>query len=108
MDIDATMAALADPTRRELLSRLARRASPAGDLARGFAMTRPAVCKHMRVLREAGLIRASKEGRRRIYELRPRGRVAVEQVRKTIEEVSRFWDTALEAFKNFVERDHQP
>jgi len=105
MNVDATLAALADPTRRELLSRLARRASPAGALAAGFAMSRPAVCKHMRVLREAGLIRASKQGRRRIYELQPRGRAAVDQVRRTIEEVSCFWDAALEAFKNYVDRE---
>ena len=103
MAIDKTIAALADPTRRALLHRLASNPCRAGDLARGFAMSRPAVCKHTRILGRAGLIRAKKHGRERIYELAPGGREAVELLIKKLEEVGAFWDTALGAFKRYLE-----
>jgi DNA-binding transcriptional ArsR family regulator len=103
MAIDKTIAALADPTRRALLHRLASNPCRAGDLARGFAMSRPAVCKHTRILGRAGLIRAKKNGRERIYELAPGGRDAVELLIKKLEEVGAFWDTALGAFKRYLE-----
>ncbi|HYL59269.1 MAG TPA: metalloregulator ArsR/SmtB family transcription factor [Candidatus Acidoferrales bacterium] len=103
MAIDKTIAALADPTRRELLHRLASNPCRAGDLARGFAISRPAVCKHTRILGRAGLIRAKKIGRERIYELAPGGRDAVGLLIKKLEEVGAFWDTALGAFKRYLE-----
>jgi DNA-binding transcriptional ArsR family regulator len=103
MPLDATILALADPTRRELLHRLARKPCRAGELARGFAMSRPAVVKHTRMLRRAGLIRARKSGRERIYELAPGGRDAVAELIRKLEEVSSFWDTALGAFKKYLE-----
>src|SRR5216684_1978369 len=103
MSLDMTIAALADPTRRELLRRLARKPCRAGELARGFAISRPAVCKHTRILGRAGLIRAKKVGRERIYELAPRGQLAVQELIRTLEEVGAFWDTALHAFKRYVE-----
>jgi DNA-binding transcriptional ArsR family regulator len=66
------LAALADPTRRELLDVLARGEQAAGELAGRFAVSRPAVSRHLRVLREAGLVHARTEGRRRLYSLDPR------------------------------------
>ncbi|MGH7864182.1 MAG: ArsR/SmtB family transcription factor, partial [Candidatus Binataceae bacterium] len=65
---DTTIAALADPTRRELLRRLAATPCRAGVLAKGFAISRPAICKHTRLLKGAGLIKAKKNGREQIYE----------------------------------------
>jgi DNA-binding transcriptional ArsR family regulator len=103
MRVDTTIAALADPTRRELLRRLADRPCRASALAEGFAMSRPAICKHTRLLTRAGLIRAKKNGRERIYELAPRGGRSIKELIVELEEVERFWDTALEAFKRFVE-----
>ena len=103
MAIDKTIAALADPTRRALQHRLGSNPCRAGALARGFAMSRPAVCKHTRILGRAGLIRAKKNGRERIYELAPGGRDAVELLIKKLEEVGAFWDTALGAFKRYLE-----
>jgi DNA-binding transcriptional ArsR family regulator len=104
MSIDTTIAALADPTRRELLHKLARNPCRAGELAEGFAISRPAIFKHTRVLGRAGLVRVRKHGRERIYELEPQGRTAVEQLIRKLDEVSAFWDTALGAFKQFVEQ----
>lgn len=103
MTIDDTIVALADPTRRELLQRLALRPSRAGALAEGFAISRPAVCKHTRILKRAGLIWARKSGREQIYELAPKGADAIKELIVKLEEVERFWDQALEAFKRYAE-----
>ena len=59
-------AALADPTRRRLLELLAAGERSAGELAAEFDVSRPAVSRHLRVLREAGLVRARGEGQRRL------------------------------------------
>ena len=66
------MAALADPTRRELVALLAGKELAAGELAGRFPVSRPAISRHLRVLREAGLVTARTEGRRRLYALDPR------------------------------------
>jgi hypothetical protein len=68
MSLDETIAALADPTRREILGRLGRAPHRAGQLAAGFLISRPAIYNHTRLLRRAGLIRATKSGRQRIYD----------------------------------------
>jgi DNA-binding transcriptional ArsR family regulator len=104
--LDRTLAALADPTRREILQRLARRPQRAGDLAKGFAISRPAVCKHARVLKRAGLISARQHGREQIYKLAPSGNQAIEELIGILEQVGRFWDTALNAFKRYAEEHH--
>lgn len=101
--IDTTIAAIGDPTRRELLRRLADNPCRASALAEGFAISRPAICKHTRMLTRAGLIRARKSGRERIYELAPNGGAAVRELIAHLEEVGRFWETALDAFKRYAE-----
>jgi DNA-binding transcriptional ArsR family regulator len=101
--IDTTIAAIADPTRRELLRRLADSPCRASALANGFAISRPAICKHTRLLKRAGLIRARKNGRERIYELAPAGGEAIRKLIAKLEEVEQFWNTALIAFKRYVE-----
>ncbi|MFT4227559.1 ArsR/SmtB family transcription factor [Micropruina sp.] len=64
-----TLEALADDTRREIVSLLAGGERTAGDLAARFAISRPAVSRHLRVLREAGLVSVREEAQRRIYAL---------------------------------------
>ena len=66
------LAALADPTRRELLRLLSDGERSAGELAGPFSVSRPAISRHLRVLHEAGLVRARTEGKRRLYALDPR------------------------------------
>jgi DNA-binding transcriptional ArsR family regulator len=100
---DQTLAALADPTRRKLLSRLAENPCRAGVLATGFSISRPAISRHTRLLVRAGLIRARKRGRERIYELAPKGGAAIKEIIMELEEVGRFWDVALAAFKRLAE-----
>ena len=66
------IAALADPTRRALVALLADGELAAGVLAERFPVSRPAISRHLRVLREAGLVHARTDGRRRLYALDPR------------------------------------
>ena len=104
MALDKTIAALGDPTRREILRRLADAPRRAGELASGFAISRPAICKHTRLLARAGLIRAKKSGRERIYELAPSGGKEMRETIEQLEAMERYWDVVLEAFKRYVEK----
>lgn len=74
----------------------------AGELASAFAVSRPAVSRHLRVLREAGLVEAKKVGRAQVYRLRPGG---IAEARRWMEETGRFWDVTLESFRRHVEEE---
>jgi DNA-binding transcriptional ArsR family regulator len=91
-------AALADPTRRQVFERLAGGPKPVGELARGLPVSRPAVSQHLKVLKEAGLVRDEAQGARRIYQIDPEGLGALRAW------LDRFWTDALDAFKAEVER----
>ena len=80
--------AIADPTRRAILDRLRRGPSPVNELASGFRVSRPAISKHLRVLRSARLVRERREGRQRIYQLEPE---RIQEIAKWAEEYRRFW-----------------
>ncbi len=67
--LDATFAALADPTRRAIIARLARGAASVGELGEPFAISQPAVSKHLRVLEQAGLVTHTQQGQRRPRQL---------------------------------------
>lgn len=67
--VDEVAGAIADPVRREVLLMLSQRPLSAGQIADRFAISRPAVSRHLRVLREAGLVNDVAEGRRRVYAL---------------------------------------
>jgi DNA-binding transcriptional ArsR family regulator len=100
--LDAAFAALADPTRRKVVGLLGVRPRKAGELASSFPVSRPAVSKHLRVLREAGLVEAEKVGRAQVYRLRPGGIV---EAREWMEKTGRFWDVTLDAFRRHVEEE---
>ena len=101
--VDEILTAVGYPIRREMLRRLSERPCRAGDLARGFAVSRPAICKHARILQRAGLIRAAKSGRERMYELAPDAGAAMQAAAAQLQELSAFWDAALDAFKRIAE-----
>jgi DNA-binding transcriptional ArsR family regulator len=101
--VDEILTAVGYPIRREMLRRLSERPCRAGDLARGFAVSRPAICKHARTLQSAGLIRAAKSGRERMYELAPDAGAAMQAAAAQLQELSAFWDAALDAFKRIAE-----
>jgi DNA-binding transcriptional ArsR family regulator len=67
--VDQVAGAIADPVRREILVLLREQPSSAGQIADRFPISRPAVSRHLRVLREAGLVRDTADGRRRVYTL---------------------------------------
>ncbi|MBV8976693.1 MAG: winged helix-turn-helix transcriptional regulator [Alphaproteobacteria bacterium] len=97
-----SLAALADPTRRAVFERLADGPQPVGRLARGLPVSRPAVSQHLKVLKEAGLVRDRAEGTRRVYAIDPEGLGALRRY------FDQFWDQALAAFAAEAEKDPQP
>ena len=74
----ASLATLADPTRRRIVELLAERELSAGEIAARFALSAPAISQHLRALREAALVRVRAEAQRRIYELDPDGFAALD------------------------------
>jgi DNA-binding transcriptional ArsR family regulator len=103
--LDRTLAALADATRRAAVDLLRHRPRRAGDLARELSMSQPAMSRHLRVLREAGLIEEGEgdgeDARVRVYRLRQR---PFSSLRRWVEEVEAFWGEQLSSFKEHVER----
>jgi DNA-binding transcriptional ArsR family regulator len=93
------MDALGDPTRRAIFERLRSGPLPVVELARGVPVSRPAVSQHLRVLKDAGLVRDHAVGTRRLYEVNPEG---FGQVRTWIDD---FWTDALDAFKRAAEAE---
>ena len=95
--------AIADPTRRALLDLLVSEGSlPAGRTAQSFPMSRPAISKHLRILRSAGLVRERREGRHRYYEVNPEPLKAIDQ---WLEPYRVFWNRKLKHLKAFVENE---
>jgi DNA-binding transcriptional ArsR family regulator len=100
---EATFQALADPTRRAVLDLLRRGSQPAGQIAEAFPVSRPAISKHLRLLRRAHLVREHREGRNRVYQLNPEPLRAVDS---WIEQYRSFWTVSLGNLKAFVEAEH--
>ena len=100
---EATFQALADPTRRAVLDLLRRGSQPAGQIASAFPVSRPAISKHLRLLRRAHLVREHREGRNRVYQLNPEPLRAVDS---WIEQYRVFWVANLNSLKAFVEAEH--
>ena len=94
--------AVADPTRRAILDRLRRGGSPVSELAAGFRMTRPAVSKHLGILRRARLVRERRDGRQRIYQITP---APLEAMAQWVESYRTFWHVKLLSLKRHVEGD---
>ena len=92
-------AAIADPIRRRVLELVRDEELPAGRLAAEFAVSRPAVSRHLRVLREAGLVSERRSGRLRLYRADPTPLV---ELRGWLE---RYWDDRLEALRTLAEAD---
>ncbi len=100
---EAAFQALADPTRRAVLDLLRGGSQPAGRIASAFPVSRPAISKHLRLLRRAHLVREHREGRHRVYELNPEPLRAVDS---WIEQYRVFWTANLNNLKTFVEAEY--
>jgi len=91
--VDLTFRALADPTRRAILTRLARGDATVGELAKPFAISLPAISRHLKVLEEAALISNEREGKRRRCRLRIE---TLDEVRAWLDFHRRFWGGSLD------------
>jgi DNA-binding transcriptional ArsR family regulator len=96
------LAALADPTRRELFERLRAGPRAVGELARGTTVSRPAVSQHLAVLKAAGLVRDTAAGTRRVYAIDPQGLGAI---RAWLDDM---WGAALANFSASIESENEP
>ena len=97
--VEKAFDAFGDPTRRRVFERLRHRTRSVREIADGLDVSRPAVSQHLKVLQDAGLVVVRAEGTRRLYSVEPRG---LEAVRGWLDG---FWDEALTAFKQAVERE---
>ena len=97
--LSTTFAALADPTRRAILARLATGETSVTELAEPFAMSLPAVSKHLKVLERAGLIARGREAQWRPCRIEPG---ALKQVDDWLERYRRFWDASLDRLDHYL------
>ncbi len=102
MAYEAALAALADPTRREVFEQLRSGPRAVGEIASGMPVSRPAVSQHLKVLKLAGLVTDRAEGTRRVYYIDPNGLGAL---RKWLDQ---FWDQALAAFQAEIDKSGEP
>jgi len=92
--------AIADPTRRAILDRLRAGPAPVNALAADFRQSRPAISRHLRVLRTAALVSEQRAGRERFYRLEPR---ALQRVAGWVEGYRGFWLSSLDNLKHYLE-----
>jgi len=97
MSYGDTLGLVGDPTRRQILELLRHRPRSVGELAGEMPVSRPAVSRHLRLMKEGGLVVDHAEGTKRIYAIRPAG------FRDIVEYWSRFWDEPLRRFKDHAE-----
>ena len=102
MSYQWALTALADPTRRRVFEELRSGPKSVGVIAARLPVSRPAVSQHLKVLREAGLVRDRAEATRRVYYIDPKGLAALRAW------LDQFWDQALAAFEAEVEKDNPP
>ncbi len=98
--LSAAFAALADPTRRAILARLAQGHTHVGDLAEPFAISAPAVSRHLRVLQDAGLIEREVNARWRICHLRPQG---LQVAHDWLAQYRAYWEASLDRLVELLE-----
>ncbi len=98
--LDATFSALADPTRREIIRRLAAGEATVTELAAPFAMSQPAVSKHLKVLERAGLVSRSRDAQRRPCRLEAR---ALEAATDWLEGYRRYWDESFQRLDSLLD-----
>jgi DNA-binding transcriptional ArsR family regulator len=101
MNLDATFAALADPTRRAILARLALGETSVMELAKPFSMSLPAVSKHLKVLERAGLIARSRAAQWRPCRIEPR---ALKEVDDWLEAYRRFYDESFDRLGDYLKK----
>lgn len=104
-EVNGTWEALTDPTRRTIVEHLARREMSAGEVAALFDAARPGISRHLRVLREAGVVEARPVAQQRVYRLTPS---ALDEVEQWCRQVRGFWEQRLDALETEIARGKQP
>ena len=94
--------AVADPTRRAILDHLKDGELGAGEIAERFPVSRPAIARHVRILRKAGLVSERRDAQKRFYALRPEG---LKEIDRWLEPYRLFWAARLVDLKTFVENN---
>ena len=105
MSLNGSLAALADPTRRAIVERLARGAARVTDIAAPFAMSLNGVSKHIKVLERAGLIRRARRGREHVLELEA---APLREVVRWGSRLERFWTERLDRLESHFARKEEP
>ena len=100
--MEALFETLAEPNRRRILDLLREGERPAGDVVLALAISQPGVSKHLRILREAGLVRVRPDGRERLYSLAPDG---LAEIDAWLEPYRRFWKRRLDALDQHMEAE---
>ena len=106
-EVDRTVGALADPTRRGVVELLCKRPRRAGELAAAFDMSAPAMSRHLRVLRTSGLVeeqRVEHDARVRVFRLR---REPFRNLLCWLEQVEKFWTDQLDSFREHAEKERR-
>ncbi|MEX0784029.1 MAG: metalloregulator ArsR/SmtB family transcription factor [Dehalococcoidia bacterium] len=99
--MEAALQAVAEPRRRQILRLVWSQELPAGEIAKHFDVTRPAISQHLRVLKEAGLVSERRDGTRRLYRARPEG---LDELRSFFESL---WDDGLGNLKGLAEQEQK-
>jgi len=99
---DALFRAIADPSRRKILALLRDRQQTVGEIASNFSTSRPAISKHLRLLRSAGLVVTNQRGTARICELNAK---PLRAIKDWLQEYEAFWNENLRSLKNYVEEN---
>lgn len=99
-ELDRKFMALADPTRRAILAQLADGAKSVSELAEPFAMSQPAISKHLKLLEEAGLVASGRDGQRRPRRLDPQG---LAPARDFIEQMASYWPDRFDRLAKFLD-----
>ena len=97
-----TFAALADPTRVQIVDALAKRARTVSEIVELFSISQPSISRHLRILREAGLVSVQPEGRQRLYDLDPR---PLHEIDSWLERYRKFWAGKLDALEQHLDEE---
>ena len=98
-------AALADPTRAAIVDALADGGHTVNEIVALFPLTQPSISRHLRVLREAGLVSVLPEGQRRVYQLDPR---PLREIDQWLERYRKFWSLKLDALERHMDEETNP
>jgi DNA-binding transcriptional ArsR family regulator len=99
--VETTFEIIAEPNRRAILGLLASSERTVGEIEQRLGMSQPSVSKHLRVLREAGVVEATVDAQRRLYRLKPE---ALREVDDWLDQFRRFWSSHIDALEKHLDR----